>query len=86
VPTISRFYGILIQMYFDDHSPPHFHVIYGDYKAVIGIYDFGVLEGDLPPRALGLVMEWARIHKDALLEDWDRARRMESLFPIKPLE
>jgi len=86
VPTISRFYGILIQMYFDDHNPPHFHVIYADHKAVIGIYDFGVLEGDLPPRALGLVTEWARINKDALLEDWDRARRMEALLPIKPLE
>jgi hypothetical protein len=73
-------------MYFDDHNPPHFHVIYGDYKAVIGIYDFGILEGDLPPKALGLVMEWARINKDALLEDWDRARCMKALFPIKPLE
>jgi hypothetical protein len=73
-------------MYFDDHNPPHFHVIYGDHKAVIGIDDFGILEGDLPPRALGLVMEWARINKDALLEDWERARRMETLFAIKPLE
>ena len=53
-------YGILIQMYYDDHDPPHFHAIYGDNRAVIGIADFAMLEGDLPPKAVGLVMEWAR--------------------------
>lgn len=77
---------MLIQMYFDGHKPPHFHVIYGEYKAVIGIHDFGVLEGDLPPKAFGLMMGWARIHKSEILEDWDRAKRMESLFQIEPLE
>ncbi len=85
MPTISRFYGILIQMYYDDHNPPHFHVVYSDSKALIGIHDFRVLEGDLPPRALGLVTEWARIHRHELLEDWDRAKNRQSLFPIDPL-
>jgi hypothetical protein len=86
MPTICRFYGILIQMYYDDHNPPHFHAIYGEYKAVISIRDLSILEGDLPPKAVGLVMEWVRTHKDDLLKDWDLAREKKSLFPIEPLE
>jgi len=86
MPTICRFYGILIQMYYDDHNPPHFHAIYGEYKAVISIQDFAILEGDLPPKAVGLVMEWARTHKNELLKEWDFARKNRSLFPIEPLE
>ena len=86
MPTISRFYGILIQMYYDDHNPPHFHAVYGDYKAVVSIADYGLLAGDLPPRALGLVTEWARQRKDQLLEDWQRARERQQLYPIDPLE
>jgi hypothetical protein len=86
LPTVSRFYGILIRMYYDDHNPPHFHVIYGEYQAVIGIHDFGILEGDLPPRALGLATEWARMHQAELLEEWGRARERQELFPIEPLE
>ncbi len=86
MPTICRFYGILIQMYFDDHNPPHFHAIYGDYKAVIAIQDLAILEGDLPPKAVGLVMEWAKLHKNELLREWDFAREKQSLFQIKPLE
>jgi hypothetical protein len=73
-------------MYFADHGPPHFHVVYNEYKAVVGIDDFGVLQGDLPPKALGLVVEWARIHKDELLKDWDLATRKQGLEPIAPLE
>ncbi len=86
MPTICRFYGILIQMYYDDHNPPHFHAIYNEYKAVIGIQDFSILEGDLPPKALGLVMEWARRYKKELLAEWERASAKQTLFPIEPLE
>lgn len=86
MPTICRFYGILIQMYYDDHNPPHFHAIYSEYKAVIAIQDFAILEGDLPPKAVGLVMEWAREHKNELLKEWDLARKKQSLFQIEPLE
>jgi len=86
VPTICRFYGILIQMYFADHGPPHFHVVYNEYKAVIGITDFSVLQGDLPPKALGLVMEWARAHRAELLRDWALASQKRQLEPIAPLE
>ena len=86
MPTICRFYGIVIQMYYDDHNPPHFHAIYGDNRAVIGIADFAMLEGDLPPKAVGLVMEWARAHKSELFKEWDLARNKKTLFPIDPLE
>jgi hypothetical protein len=53
---------------------------------VIGIRDFAILEGDLPPEAVGLIMEWARAHKNELLKEWDFAREKKSLFPIEPLE
>jgi hypothetical protein len=78
MPTFSRFYGILIRMYFDDHNPPHFHVICGAAN--------GVLAGDLPDRALGLVREWAGQHRDELMQDWRRARDRRELSPIAPLE
>ena len=64
VPTISRFYGILIQMYFSDHNPPHVHVVYGESKAAIEIHSLRILAGDLPPRAVGLVAEWMRLHEE----------------------
>jgi hypothetical protein len=86
MPTISRFYGILIQMYYKDHNPPHFHAIYNVFKAVISIYDYSVLEGDLPPKALGLIMEWTKFHQKDLLRDWELAKNMKELFPIDPLE
>lgn len=85
MPEISRFFGIIIAMFYDEHNPPHFHARYGEFKAAIRIEDFAVLEGYLPPRALGLVMEWADLHKQELLADWDLARRQRPLSPIEPL-
>jgi len=58
MPEISRFYGIIIKMFFDDHNPPHFHALYGDHEVLIDINTFAVFAGHLPPRALGLVIEW----------------------------
>lgn len=86
VPTICQFFGIVIQMYFKDHAPPHFHAAYGGAWATVRIDPVGVLKGELPPRALGLVTEWARLHRAELLEDWERARRLQALDPIPPLE
>lgn len=86
MPEISRFFGIIIAMFYDDHNPPHFHARYGSYKAAIKIKDFAVLEGFLPPKAMGLVMEWAAIHKDELLTDWEAAKEKRPLFPIEPLK
>lgn len=86
MPEICRFFGIIIAMFHSDHNPPHFHARYGSYKAAIRISDFAVLEGYLPPRALGLVMEWSEIHKDELIKNWDLSRDKKPLFPIKPLK
>lgn len=86
MPEISRFYGIIIAMFYDDHNPPHFHARYGSYKVAIKIRDFAVLEGYLPPKAMGLVMEWAAIHKDELLLDWEAAKEKKHMLPIEPLK
>ena len=66
MPEISKFYGIIIYMYIDDHNPPHFHVWYDDYEAEITIKD-GVVTGSLPRRALRLVYEWLDLHRDELM-------------------
>ncbi len=86
MPEISRFFGIIIAMFYSDHNPPHFHARYGGHKTTIRIADFAVLEGYLPPRALGLVMEWAEIHKDELLKDWELAIEKRPLILIEPLK
>lgn len=85
MPEIARFYGIVIRMYFDDHNPPHFHAVYGEHQAQIEIRGLTVFGGGLPPRALGLVVEWAAQHQDQLLEDWERAQAHLPLEPIDPL-
>ena len=73
-------------MYYDDHNPPHFHAMYNEYKAVISIRDFSLLQGDLPPKAMGMVIEWTRLHQEELLREWELARNMEPLFTIEPLQ
>ena len=86
MPEIARFYGIVIKMFFDDHNPPHFHAIYGEYEALVNINSLAVFAGNLPPRALGLVVEWATQHQDELLTNWERAREQEELSKIEPLK
>lgn len=85
MPEISRFFGIVIAMYYNDHSPSHFHVRYGAEKAIVSIEQLTVLEGRLSPRVRGLVIEWAALHQEELRLDWERARRMEALQEIAPL-
>jgi hypothetical protein len=86
MPEISRFYGIIIAMYYQDHNPPHFHARYSGAQAVIKIDDFTVLEGFLPPRALGLVVEWAARHKAELSENWESTLNNQPLRKIAPLD
>lgn len=86
MPEISRFFGIVIKMFFDDHNPPHFHAEYADSVALIGIRTLAVFSGRLPPRAMGLVIEWATLHQQELLADWERAQAQQDLRPIAPLE
>jgi len=69
MPEISRFFGIIIAMFYDEYNPPHFHARYGDAQAAIELASLRVLEGRLPPRALGLVIEWASQHQEALMRD-----------------
>jgi len=86
MPRISYFYGIIIYMYFDDHNPPHFHAVYGEFNAQISIRDYALLEGYIPPKALSLVVEWASIHKEELMENWNRMLRKETFKQIEPLQ
>jgi len=86
MPEISRFYGIIIAMFFDEHRPPHFHVRYGEYEAVIQISDLAVTRGALPPRTLGLVIEWAAKHRAELLANWEAVENRRPLHKIEPLD
>jgi len=86
VPTISSFYGILIQMFWDDHAPPHFHVVYAEYKALIDIKTLAVIRGSIPNRALVLVSEWALEHREELIEDWKLCEQKQAPKKISPLQ
>ncbi len=85
MPRISEFYGIIIEMYWSDHNPPHFHAKYAEHRAEIDIRTLGILKGRLPAKALALVVEWAALHQDDLLERWERAREHQPLEKIEPL-
>lgn len=86
MPRISEFYGIVIYMYYGDHSPPHFHAIYGSDEAVIAVRSNRVLAGNLPGRALNLVRAWARLHREELLANWNLACEAQPLRPVDPLD
>ena len=85
MPEISRFYGIVIKIYFSDHSPPHFHAEYGSEEALLNVETLTVIAGNLPSRALSLVREWASLHRDELRVAWDRAKSLQPLGKIAPL-
>jgi uncharacterized protein DUF4160 len=86
MPTISRFYGIIIRMFFDEHAPPHFHVEYAEFQAQIAIETLQVLVGSLPRRALALVLEWAASHRTELLGNWELCRQHQQPKRIQPLD
>jgi hypothetical protein len=86
MPEVSRFFGVVIRMNFRDHAPPHFHARYGQHVASIGIAPLVVLRGRLPPRVLGLVLEWAALHSSELLENWRLATSGRKPRRIAPLE
>lgn len=84
MPTIARFYGMIIKMYFQqaEHNPPHFHVIYGEYVGIIDIVTLEMLEGDLPAKALQLIKEWGSLHQKELLTIWNT----QEFIALPPLE
>ena len=85
MPEISRFLGIVISMYWDDHQPPHFHAKYGDSRMTVAIQD-GAIEGEFPARARGHVLEWLELHREELMEDWNLIRERQAPKPIAGLE
>ncbi len=86
MPEISRFFGIVVKMFFDDHNPPHFHAEYGGSNALIDIRSLSAFAGRLPPRVTGFVIEWGTLHQQELLDNWRRAQAQDALRKIDPLE
>jgi len=83
MPVISNFYGIIIKIYFaqSEHNPPHIHALYGEYMSAINIATGKVLEGDLPNKALKLVIEWLDLHRDDLMKIWE-TQEFKKLPPL----
>jgi hypothetical protein len=86
MPIVSRFFGISIAFYWEDHHPPHFHAKYSGDEAMIDIKTGEIIRGSISKRALSLVQEWRKMHGTELLEDWERARQRKPLAYISPLE
>ncbi|MGH2375396.1 MAG: DUF4160 domain-containing protein [bacterium] len=86
MPEVSRFFGIIIRMFYSDQVPPHFHAIYGTHEALVAIATLELYRGSIPRRAMALVEEWADLHRGELMENWERARAGLPLEPIVPLE
>ena len=86
MPEISRFYGVVIKMHFNEHNPPHFHAEYGEHQVLIDINTMGIVSGKLPSRVLGMVIEWASMNQSQLKREWNKARNGKSLGKIAPLK
>lgn len=85
MPTICMFRGIKIFMNWNDHRPPHFHAIYGENEVLVSINDLEVLEGEFPAKQLKMLLGWAAMRQDELVENWELAERKQELFSIEPL-
>ena len=85
MPEVSRFYGLVIKIFYDDHNPPHFHAEYGEYEALVNINTLAMMDGRLPARALGMVTEWGSLHQQELRTAWERAKRLLPPGQIEPL-
>jgi Domain of unknown function (DUF4160) len=86
MPVISRFFGIIIRMFFNEHVPPHFHAEYAEHRAIVNIRTLEVIEGKLPRRAQELVIDWAELHQAELMSDWDLCQQHQLPKEIAPLE
>lgn len=86
MPEISRFFGIVIAMFYKEHVPPHFHAKYSGEWAAFSIEDLKMIEGKLPRRAISLILEWAFQHRDELMANWEKIQRREPLEKIEPLD
>lgn len=86
MPIISQFYGIVIRMFYADHAPPHFHAGYAEHELIVGISPIAILAGTAPPRVRSMVLEWAALHQEELLDNWRRCQVPAPPHPIIPLE
>ena len=86
MPEISRFFGIIIRMYYDDHPPPHFHAIYGEQEMQVGIDPIVILNGHVPRRAISMVIEWAAVHQQELMHNWQSLETDRPVLRIDPLD
>ena len=82
---VSRFFGIIIRMFANDHWPPHFHAVYGEFDASIEIETLNIYRGRLPHRALALVLEWASMHRIELRKNWEMSQQGQNPERIEPL-
>ena len=82
MPEIARFYGIIIKIFFsNEHNPPHFHAVYGEYNGSFSILDLKMIEGDLPRKAQNLIIEWANKHKEEIINMWN-TKTLKKLPPL----
>jgi hypothetical protein len=86
MPTIAEFYGIIIRMFYNDHAPAHFHALYAEHEIVVGISPITVIAGNAPARVRSMVVEWAALHQQELLADWQRCRTGQVPLRIAPLD
>ena len=85
MPEICRFYGIVIDLYWMDHNPPHIHVTYGDYECSISITE-RIIDGKIPAKVISKVNLWMDLHQEEIMEQWRRASRGERIERIEPLK
>ena len=85
MPEISRFYGIIIMMYWQEHNPPHFHAVYQGFKMLVNILTLET-KGEFPQRAKALIFEWISLHREELLKNWELSILGEPLEKINPLD
>lgn len=85
MPILSRFFGIVIYMYWRDHAPPHFHAKYGGEEITVDI-ETGIVSGAMSNRAIGMIQEWRMHHKNELMINWKLAEQKRTVNPIQPLE
>lgn len=86
MPILSKFYGIVIRMFFEDHAPPHFHAEYNEFELLVGISPIKILQGKAPKRVESMVLEWAALHQEELVMAWDQCSKPEHPNKIDPLE
>lgn len=86
MPRISSFFGVVIWIYWKDHHPPHFHAEYSEHEILIRIQDLSIYSGSLPARAYGLAMEWAALHQQELMDNWNLVQQGLPPFKIDPLQ